>query len=349
MKEKQLERFLDSLTPEQASRLTEGIDEAGTKKAGVPYQKQKRKFPARALIAAACVLVALAIAATALVPLLTKKPVVPEVPQTTSETEAATKETSDGESSEEPVQTGNESQPDESESEFIEESVPIFALGNKEEFKKFAEEHKEKGYKMLDPEPLNEVFEIVSIICDPYYDGYSIDNYAGTIDVLATSIENDAESMIAYHQKTKYVAEESEEFHFNFFVYDSYDALQDHGKSSAGNEYFCMVYQKEGVNVYALQDIYSPDKYMLYFVVGGVTFRVHTLTFTYPHRETYEHNGVQGERIAGRLRANDEWENVCNEFGRRFATHPALIELSDITTESSALIRALKEAVAGAD
>ena len=247
------------------------------------------------------------------------------------------------------AQTGNESQPDESESEFIEESVPIFALGNKEEFKKFVEEHKEKGYKMLDPEPLNEVFEIVNIICDPYYDGYSIDNYAGTIDVLATSIEDDAESMIAYHQKTKYVAEESEEFHFNFFVYDSYDALQDHGKASAGNEYFCMVYQKEGVNVYALQDIYSPDEYMLYFVVGGVTFRVHTLTFTYPHRETYEHDGVQGERIVGKLRANDEWENVCDEFGQRLATHPALIELSDITTESSALIRALKEAVAGAD
>ena len=108
MKEKQLERFLDSLTPEQASRLTEGIDEAGTKKAGVPYQKQKRKFPARALIAAACVLVALAIAVTALVPLLTKEPIVPEVPQTTSEAEAATKETSGEVSSEVPAETSTE-------------------------------------------------------------------------------------------------------------------------------------------------------------------------------------------------------------------------------------------------
>ena len=82
--------------------------------------------------------------------------------------------------------------------------------------------------------------------------------------------------------------------------------------------------------------------------VGGQAFCVNTLTFTYPHREFFDFEGMQGERIVGKLRAKDEWENVCDQFGYRYETSEALIELSDVTTESSALIRALKKAVADA-
>ena len=226
----------------------------------------------------------------------------------------------------------------------IEASVPILFMEYDNDYRAFFANLEDKSLKPLKFERLQGVFDVISIVCDPYMDGYSFGNYAGSIKVISETINDNAESMIEYHKKSKHAGEEDE-----FIVYNSYDELDklnsEQYTDPLKRKYFCMIYKKEGINVYALQYVFNPEKYQIYFTVGVQAFCVRALTFTYPHREFFDFEGMQGERIVGKLRAKDEWENVCNQYGDRYETNEALIELSDVTTESSALIRALKEAV----
>lgn len=218
----------------------------------------------------------------------------------------------------------------------IETSVPILFMRYDGDYQKFFASLEDKSLKPLKFECLRDVFKIESIVCDPCYDGYAFGNGAGTIEVLRKSVDDSAEAMIEYHKEARYAHKEDK-----FFIYDSYDKLEGYEKD---HEYFCMVYQKEGINVYALHYTVTLNNYVLYFVIDGQAFRVSADTFTYPHREPYVVGGIQCERIVGKLRAKDEWENLRSD-GDPCAIDPALIELSDVTTSSSALIRALKEAV----
>lgn len=83
MKESKLEELLETLTPEQASRLTAGLDEKESGEMTVREEKDSRSLlhrrkVIRVLIAAACIVIATSVSVAALQPLWKNKTEIPE-------------------------------------------------------------------------------------------------------------------------------------------------------------------------------------------------------------------------------------------------------------------------------
>ena len=182
--------------------------------------------------------------------------------------------------------------------------------------------------------------------------GYSICSNAGTIDVVLQAQPGGT----AKHPKIEYALTEED-----YLVYADYAELDAHKpdfSKSLQNGFihhigrYCMTYVKEGIDIYAIAIDNVNSKYELHFVIDDTAFSVDALTFTYPHTFTVEYDGGSQSFYDGRIRAKDEWVDISDPFWVGTAPQPnyetdeSLIELCDITTESSALIRALKAAVA---
>ena len=183
-------------------------------------------------------------------------------------------------------------------------------------YAEYIRQHGDRSIRQLNLNPLYNVFTVKSIISGEGY--YTLDSESGWIHVYDTDVVYDEQTLFEFHIRNRdYLTVES------IGIYSDYQTVRD-------NEFLlkypvcCLIYEKEGIKVYAISDG-STDNYDIYCGINGVYFGFGKIDFNYPNE-------------TGVLRAKDEWSDLSGG-GEAFA------ELSDVTTESSALIRALKEAV----
>lgn len=174
---------------------------------------------------------------------------------------------------------------------------------------------------------IEKAFDVVCIIANPYFAKYSICNYTASIRVISPAVVNDRKTLLEYYS-SGYASLSYEDI----IVYSdekSVDALID-----TFTRCVCLEYKKEGCAVYAVSKL-DYDSYEIYVDVGGTFFEVSC------------HDGYTCPGKTGVLRAADEWDGVVVEYitGERYEIPAALRELSDTSTESSALVRALKASV----
>ena len=186
----------------------------------------------------------------------------------------------------------------------------------------FIEEHSEEKPSKIDLIPLIEVFPITQIVPQDGY--YNLGNADGHISVFDRDVVYDEKSLFELHIKNRdYISVD------DIGVYNDYSELE---IENFINKYpvLCLKYKKEGIDIYAIRSAALTMDYQINFAVGDIYFEVNTAAYKYPG----DSDGV--------LRNKDNW---FFELPDDTPANEALIELSDVTTESSALIRALKEAV----
>lgn len=171
---------------------------------------------------------------------------------------------------------------------------------------------------------IEKVLDVVSIIADPYFARYTICSNTAAIDVISPAVVNDRKTLLEYYCS-----------HYAFLSYNDIKVYSDEKSVDALIDTFtrcvCLEYKKEGCAVYAVSKL-DYDSYEIYVDVGGTFFEVRC------------HDGYTCPGKTGVLRAADEWDGVVVEYitGERYEIPAAIRELSDTSTESSALVRALK-------
>lgn len=174
---------------------------------------------------------------------------------------------------------------------------------------------------------IEKAFDVVCIIADFDAVTYSICNYTASIRVISPAVVNDRKTLLEYYCSR-----------YAFLSYDDIKVYSDEKSVDALIDTFtrcvCLEYKKEGCAVYAVSKL-DYDSYEIYVDVGGTFFEVSC------------HDGYTCPGKTGVLRAADEWDGVVVEYitGERYEIPAALRELSDTSTESSALVRALKASV----
>ena len=175
------------------------------------------------------------------------------------------------------------------------------------------------GRRILSLEPLIGLLPITGFYEEG--DAYSI----GGLAVINDGVISGEDGLFRYHTSQIPGAEAED-----VGVYDSYDRLSELGFPDPYKIY-CRTYVKEGITVYALSVHPEPyayiNMYQLYFNIDGTWFSLTSNGYTYPS-------------VPGVLRGPDEWDQ-----GFAYVTD-ATEELSDVGNASSALIRAIKSALA---
>lgn len=174
---------------------------------------------------------------------------------------------------------------------------------------------------------IEKVLDVVSIIANPYFASYSICSNTASIRVISPAVVNDRKTLLEYYCNQ-----------YAFLSYDDIKVYSDEKSVDALIDTFtrcvCLEYKKEGCAVYAFSKL-DYDSYEIYVDVGGTFFEVGCPDgYTCPGK-------------TGVLRAADEWDGVVVEYitGERYEIPASIRELSDTSTESSALVRALKASV----
>ncbi|MBR0232100.1 MAG: hypothetical protein IJQ53_07745 [Clostridia bacterium] len=176
---------------------------------------------------------------------------------------------------------------------------------------------------------IEKAFDVVSIIADFDAVTYSICNYTASIRVISPAVVNDRKTLLEYYCSR-----------YAFLSYEDIIVYSDEKSVGSLIDTFtrcvCLEYKKEGCAVYAVS-VPAYNCYNIYVDVGGTFFEVNCfIAYTYPGQ-------------MGVLRAADEWDGVVKveiDYYVELSEIPAALrELSDTSTESSALVRALKASV----
>lgn len=204
--------------------------------------------------------------------------------------------------------------------------VTVLELGENEAPEAIAEKYEEfmKGYcenrQRLAIRNLIGSFPIESFTARK--DSYSI----GDLTVFDDGVITNEDDMLLYHLSS--IGSATPE---SVGIYGTYDQLEEMDFPETYNVY-CMKYVKEGIPVYAVSRRTVPYDYRLhyylYFEIDGIWFRLISGGYYYPSK-----NGI--------LRAPDQWRHAY-----KYETDP-IIELSDVSCESSALIRSIMQALEG--
>lgn len=202
----------------------------------------------------------------------------------------------------------------------------VLELGEKEAPEAIAEKYDEfmKGYcenrQRLAIRKLIGLFPIESFTARK--DSYSI----GDLTVFDDGVITNEDDMLSYHLSS--IGSATLE---SVGIYSTYDQLAEMDFPETYNVY-CMKYVKEGIPVYAVSRRTVPYdyklNYYLYFEIDGIWFRLISGGYYYPSE-----NGI--------LRAPVQWRHAYD-----YETDP-IIELSDVSCESSALIRSIMQALEG--